>query len=69
MKLSPKSCSCQQCTRGKHSPGGQIMLKADERSLRHSQKIKLDAAVKYSYNIDSLEDLNIDVVPIGNYYD
>lgn len=69
MKLTPKSCSCTNCSRGKRSDGGHEMMKADERSLRHSQKNKLDFAVKHNYNIDSLEDLSIDLVPIGNYYD
>ena len=58
-KQKPKSCSCSQCTRGKHTKGGHTLMKADERSFRHEAKIELK---KGNYEI-------VTVVPIGNYYD
>lgn len=62
-KQTPKSCSCNQCRRGIHTPGGRFMRKADERSYRHNAKIALN-------NLG--EDLDKEIfnsAPIGNYYD
>lgn len=59
MKQSPKSCSCSQCTRGKHTPAGHRLMKADEKSLRQKTRIAL---AKGEYE-------NITPAPIGNYYD
>ena len=58
MKQTPKSCSCFQCKRGKHSASGHVMMKADERSFRHAQKIALAKGKS-----------DIGVAPIGNRYD
>jgi hypothetical protein len=59
-KGSPKSCSCTQCTRGKHSVVGHSMMKADERAYRHAAKISLKQLG---------EDAVVSSGPIGNYYD
>lgn len=69
MKQTPKSCSCQHCTRGKHTKAGHELMNYDERALRRAEKCKLDYAVKHNYNIDLLEEVVNDVAPIGNYYD
>jgi len=58
-KGTPKSCSCGQCSRGKHTAGGRFMRRDDEHAYRHAAKIALN---KY-------EDPVIDVGPKGNYYD
>jgi hypothetical protein len=57
-KQTPKSCSCSQCKRGKHSKAGKISMKKDERAFRHGQKI----ALKKSSG-------NYDAAPCGGYYD
>ncbi len=56
-KATPKSCSCQQCRRGKHG-GAKDIVKADERAYRHSMKIRL---------AEGNEDIML--APKGNYYD
>lgn len=58
MKQTPKSCSCSQCKRGKHSKGGHEMMKHDERKFRHAQKVALNKGAE-----------DISVAPKGNYYD
>ncbi len=58
-KGTPKSCSCGQCSRGKHTAGGRAMRKADEHAYRHASKIALAKQ----------EDPVLTVGPIGNYYD
>lgn len=58
IKVTPKSCSCQQCKRGKSSTKGQFVKKVDERAYRHASKISL---MKGSELIAG--------APIGNYYD
>ena len=58
MKAKPKSCSCQQCTFGKHTKGGQKEVKHDERSFRHKMKQLLNKGLEI-----------ISVAPKGNYYD
>ncbi len=63
MKSTPKSCSCQQCTRGKHG-GAKDIVKYDERKFRHAQKITLAKAV-----ITDELDIDYQTAPIGNYYD
>lgn len=57
-KATPKSCSCTQCKRGKHSNPGHQMMKADERAYRHEMKIRLAEG-----------DEDIPLIPKGNYYD
>ena len=58
MKQTPKSCSCSQCKRGKHSKSGHKLMAYDERKFRHAQKIALAKGKN-----------DISVAPIGNYYD
>lgn len=62
-KHTPKSCSCTQCTRGRHTKSGHDLLKADERAYRHAAKIAL---AKLGEDLDA-EIFNSG--PIGNYYD
>ena len=72
MKVSPKSCSCQQCKRGKHSKGGHALKKADEHAVRHKVNSDLAKFRGKEYNliiVDELEELETPTVPIGNYYD
>jgi hypothetical protein len=57
-KSTPKSCSCTQCTRGKHTKSGRQLMRLDERAFRHSQKQK----IKKSSG-------DYEIAPIGNYYD
>jgi len=57
-KQTPKSCSCGQCTRGKHTKSGHELMKHDERAFRHEQKIALKKGAE-----------DIAVAPVGNYYD
>lgn len=57
-KMTPKSCSCGQCKRGKHSKAGKQMMKYDERAFRHNQKIALNKS-----------DGDYTAAPVGNYYD
>lgn len=56
-KATPKSCSCEQCKRGKHG-GAKKMVKADERKFRHNAKIALGKGAEV-----------IGIAPKGNYYD
>ena len=56
-----KSCSCQQCRRGKHG-GAKDIVKADERAYRHAAKISLA-------NMDLEDGAVLASAPIGNYYD
>lgn len=58
-KGTPKSCSCNQCRRGKHG-GAKDVVKADERAYRHNAKIELKKLG---------EDAVLNPGPIGNYYD
>jgi len=58
IKQTPKSCSCRQCLRGKHSKAGHEMMKHDERAFRHNAKISLKKGIE-----------DISVAPKGNYYD
>ncbi len=62
-KQTPKSCSCNQCKRGIHTPGGHFMRNADERAYRRATKIAL---AKLGEDLDT-EIFNS--APIGNYYD
>lgn len=41
MKMTPKSCSCNACRRGKSNKSGKSILKSAERVYRHSSKIAL----------------------------
>lgn len=41
MKMTPKSCGCRSCRRGKGSKYGKQVLKSAERTYRHSAKIAL----------------------------
>lgn len=59
MKQTPKSCSCSQCKRGKHTSVGHKLRNADEKSLRQKTRIML---AKGEYE-------DITPAPIGNYYD
>lgn len=62
-KATPKSCSCSQCTRGKHTKGGHSMMKADERAYRHAAKISL-TRLDQDYEVSVIAS-----APKGNYYD
>ena len=57
-KQTPKSCSCGQCKRGKHSKSGRCLMKLDERAFRHNAKIALNKGAE-----------DIGIAPKGNYYD
>jgi len=57
-KQTPKSCSCSQCRRGKHTRSGRALIRYDERKFRHGCKIALKKGAE-----------EIGIVPIGNYYD
>ena len=57
-KMTPKSCSCSQCKRGKHSKAGKQMMKLKERAFRHAQKISL-----------ALNNGNYVAAPSGGYFD
>lgn len=41
MKMTPKSCSCTACRRGKSSNAQKVYMKKAERSFRHKNKIAL----------------------------
>lgn len=62
-KQTPKSCSCGQCRRGIHTPGGRFMRRADERAYRHNTKTVLHLLSK------DLDEEIFNSAPIGNYYD
>jgi hypothetical protein len=62
-KQTPKSCTCEQCRHGKHSDGGNCMMKHDERAYRHQSKIQLQRLG------DDLDAEIFNSAPIGNYYD
>jgi hypothetical protein len=57
-KQTPKSCSCQNCKRGKCTNSGKAEMKRDERAFRHNQKIALNKS-----NGD------YSAAPVGGYYD
>lgn len=57
-KQTPKSCSCEQCKRGKASVSGKKKMKLDERAYRH----RANQAVR-----SGKEDVL--AAPVGNYYD
>jgi len=59
MKQTPKSCSCRNCLRGKHSPNGHFFMKALERGSRHAAKVALKKS----------EDPVLNPGPIGQYFD
>lgn len=63
-KYTAKSCSCQQCMRGKHSSAGHTCIKADQRAYRHDAKIQLA-----KLDPEDLDACVIQSAPIGNYYD
>ena len=58
-KQTPKSCSCRQCTRGKHTKTGHFFMRKAEHSLRHKAKVILR----------NQDDPIIDFAPMGDYYD
>lgn len=60
-KQTPKSCSCSCCRRGKHTPGGHVMRKYDNRAYRRAAKIQIKT--------NELDNIVLDSGPIGNYYD
>lgn len=62
-KQTPKSCSCEQCMRGKHSACGRSFIKHDQRAYRHDAKIRLQKLG------DDLDEEIFQPGPIGNYYD
>lgn len=79
-KVSPKSCSCAQCLRGKHTKAGHVMMKCDERANRHAVKSELDKLRGLDYNYSRwsefkeaqntiVDEIDVGSVPIGNYYD
>jgi hypothetical protein len=61
-KHTPKSCSCTQCTEGKHCSGGNFMMKHKERAFRHDSKIQLQ-------QLGDDGDVVLTAGPIGNYFD
>lgn len=62
-KQTPKSCSCEQCTRGKHSGAGIFLRRYDQRTYRHQAKIQLTKLG------EDMDEQVIQSGPIGNYYD
>lgn len=72
VKIKPKSCSCSECTRGKHSDKGRILMNYDERRVRRAVNQELKKIVETLDTTDEDAVLSADVetlVPIGNYYD
>ena len=85
MKISPKSCSCQHCSRGKHTKTGHFFMRSDERANRravNSELAKLrnldynityDPVLgylpKFEYQLSYIDSLDIPNVPQGNRYD
>jgi hypothetical protein len=57
-KSAPKSCSCDQCKRGKGTRSGKKLMKLDERVFRHASKISLNKGEPAIY-----------AAPMGGYYD
>jgi len=57
-KQTPKSCSCRMCKRGKMTKAGNIRMKHDERSFRHSAKVAIKKGIDF-----------LGIAPKGNYYD
>lgn len=58
MKLTPKSCSCNACKRGKRSKAAKFMMRCMDRALRtrwRTQRL--------------LEDPVVSPAPAGNYFD
>lgn len=58
MKMTPKSCSCYACKRGKASDAQKFCMKKTERSFRHQQKIALKQGKE-----------EVSVAPHGGYTD
>lgn len=58
MKMTPKSCSCTQCRRGKSIRAQKILMKKQERSFRHMTKAALRKGSE-----------DVMVAPYGNYTD
>ena len=72
MKVSPKSCSCPNCTRGKHTERGHVLMKYDERRVRRAVNRELKNIVETldTTDEDAVLSANVEtLVPIGNYYD
>lgn len=58
MKQTPKSCSCKQCKRGKHSPYGRFLRNLMNRQLRNAWRKQRRE-----------EDPVTSPAPTGNYFD
>jgi hypothetical protein len=58
MKMSPKSCSCRQCKRGKGSKVAKVLMQTMERSIRTAWR-----------NQRLQEDPVVTPAPVGNYFD
>ena len=58
MKMTPKSCGCNACRRGKGTKSGKEVLKKAERAYRHNTKIDLFKGREV-----------VGVVPYGSYTD
>lgn len=58
-KQTPKSCSCYQCRRGKHSKVGHYLINKMQRALRAEWR---DKGRKQ-------EDPVLSSAPMGNYFD
>lgn len=58
MKMTPKSCGCTACRRGKGTKGGKAVLKSAERAYRHNAKIQLTKGRE-----------DVGIVPYGSYTD
>lgn len=58
MKMTPKSCGCRSCRRGKSTKSGKEVLKNAERAYRHNTKIALHKGHE-----------DVGLVPYGGYTD
>lgn len=56
--MTPKSCGCRSCRRGKATKYGKEVLKSAERAYRHSVKIALGKGRE-----------DVSSVPYGGYTD
>lgn len=61
-KLSPKSCSCRTCRRGKSTDGNKFMMRRDQRAYRHAANLLLRL-----WRNDG-DDTPM-AAPVGGYYD
>lgn len=58
MKMTPKSCSCPACRRGKGTKTQKFYMKKTERSFRHETKVALKKGKE-----------DVSIAPHGDYTD